>query len=372
MSVKSVKFSHKQDRDFIKVLRQRVNDYFQSNNISRHANAQMVIKTVVLVSTYVLTYGLIVSGAIVNPWLNFGLWVLLGVTTAGIGFSVMHDANHGAYSSNKRVNQVLGYIMNFIGGSAINWKIQHNVLHHSYTNIHEFDEDIDAGAILRFSPDQKWRRFHRLQHIYAWFFYGLMTILWITTKDVRQVIRYHKQGLLAGQGRTLAGAVTEVILTKLVYYSYMLVIPLIFASVPWWQTVLGFLTLHYVLGFILAIVFQPAHVVADTQFFQVDEQGSVENHWAVHQILTTSNFAPNNKILSWFVGGLNYQVEHHLFPNICHIHYKKLSKIVRETAREFDLPYHCQPTFRAALRSHARLLWELGQGKTTATSVFGH
>lgn len=373
MKVKSVKFSHKQNRDFIKILRQRVNDYFQQNDISRYANAQMIIKTIVLISSFLAPYILIVSGSVSNPWLNFGLWVVMAVSTAGIGFSVMHDANHGAYSRNQTVNQILGYVINFIGGSAVNWKIQHNILHHSYTNIHEFDEDINAGPILRFSPDQKWYKFHRLQHLYAWFLYGLMTMMWITTKDVRQMIRYHKQGLLASQDRKLSSALVEVILTKLGYYGYLLVLPLIFSAVPWWQTLIGFIALHYILGFILAIVFQPAHVVMDTAFVKPNEDGVVDNHWAVHQLMTTANFAPKNKLLSWYVGGLNFQVEHHLFPNICHIHYKQLSKIVKKTAKEFGLPYHCQPTFRAALRSHARLLWLLGRGnKSVQVSVFGH
>ena len=363
MSVKSVKFSNKQDRQFVRVLRQRVNDYFQKNNISRYANAQMVIKTITLIVMYLIPYSLVLSGWITSPWVNLGMWILMGIATAGIGFSVMHDANHGAYSSNKYVNKILGQVMIFIGGSSQNWKIQHNVLHHSYTNIHDHDEDIDAGPILRFSPNQKWYKFHRAQHIYAWFLYGLMTIMWITTKDIRQLNRYHKEGLLADQGRTLLGAMAELLATRVIYYGYLLVLPLVLSPFPWWQTLIGFLAMHYVLGFILSIVFQPAHVIMDTEFVKIDDQGSVENNWAIHQLQTTANFAPNNKLLSWYVGGLNFQVEHHLFPNICHIHYKRLSKIVQETAKEYGIPYHSLPSFRSALRSHARLLWTLGHKK---------
>ena len=186
------------------------------------------------------------------------------------------------------------------------------------------------------------------------------------------MLRYNREGLLKAQGRSLGSVIMELFITKSIYYGYLLVLPLIFSPVAWWVTILGFLALHFVLGFLLAIVFQPAHVVDGTHFIKPSEEGSVENNWAVHQILTTANFAPKNKILSWFVGGLNYQIEHHLFPTICHIHYRKLSKIVRETTKEFDLPYNCQPSFRAALRSHARLLKELGTGTTQVPAVFGH
>lgn len=361
MTIQDIKFNRNDQRNFVSELRLRVNNYFQENNISRYANRRMVIKTIALIAFFAVPYGIVVSGRAAHPGLLVLLWALMGLATAGIGFSVMHDANHGAYSRNKTVNTVLGYLMNLIGGNTINWRIQHNVLHHSYTNVSGMDEDIDAGKILRFSPHQERYWFHRFQHIYAWFFYGLMTFMWITTKDIRQLIRYSRSGLLSTQGVTLSWALAELIITKVIYYGYLLVLPMIMLDIPWYMTLLYFSMMHFILGLTTACVFQMAHVMDETAYPLPDEEGNLENSWAVHQLLTTANFAPKSRIMSWYVGGLNFQIEHHLFPNICHIHYPKLSRIVRETAERFGLPYNVQPTFLAALGNHAKMLRQLGR-----------
>ena len=359
MSMPSVKFSRDQ-QEFMRELRKRVNNYFKTNNISRYANAQMIVKTAVVVSLLFVPYFLLLFGGFTNFWAVLLLWVLMALGTSGIGLSVMHDANHGAYSRYKTVNTLLGNLIYFLGGNAVNWRIQHNVLHHSYTNIHGMDEDIDTGIILRFSPNQKRYWFHRFQHFYAWALYGMMTILWSTTKDFREVIRYHKMDLLKTQGRNLFTGFTEVLLTKILYYVFILVLPLWLVDIPWYQTLICLFVMHYIVGFLLACIFQAAHVVEETAF-PVPEDGKIENNWAIHQLMTTCNFAPKSRIFSWFIGGLNYQIEHHLFPNICHVHYKKISKIVKETAKEFNLPYYSQPTFLSALMDHARMLRQLGR-----------
>lgn len=364
MNIQDIKFSRdKGQREFAMALRKRVNDYFAENNISKYANLAMVTKTTVLVGLYTLLYGSIVGGFITNAWIAIAAWTILGVVTAGIGFSVMHDANHGAYSRNKYVNATLGWVINLIGGFSANWKIQHNTLHHSFTNVHGMDEDIDAGKLLRFSPDQERLWFHKFQHFYAWFLYSLMTHMWITTKDFQQLVRYHRSGLLEQHDMSFRKVFAELIFVKVLYYIYLLVIPLVFSPVSWWVTLIGFAMMHFALGFLLGCVFQTAHVMEAAIFPTTDEEGNLGHNWAVHQLMTTTNYAPNNRILSWFVGGLNYQVEHHLFPNICHIHYRKISKIVRETAEEYNLPYNSLPSFRSALRIHWNMLRNLGTGK---------
>lgn len=360
MNFTEIKFNRTQHKDFMRVLRKRVNDYFQENNISRYANAKMVVKTIVLIASFAIPYTLMISGFFIHPLAILACWVVMAFATASIGFSVMHDANHGAYSRNPHVNKVLGFIMNFIGGSAINWRIQHNVLHHSFTNVHGMDEDIDAGKILRFSPHQERYWFHRFQHIYAWFFYGLMTMMWITTKDFRQLLRYRRNGLLEAQGIKFSVALFELFSTKAIYYAYLLFIPMFMVSIPWWMTLAFFLIFHFILGFTTACVFQTAHVMDEAEYPMPDPEGNMENSWAIHQLLTTANFAPKSRIMSWFIGGLNYQIEHHLFPNICHVHYPDISRIVKETAQSFGLPYKIQPTFLSALLNHGRMLKQLG------------
>lgn len=361
MSRKTVHFPRPSAGDFYNTARKRVHEYFKEKGITTHANASMVFKTIAMLSIYFVPYILMMVGVITNPWLILGSWLLMGFGMAGIGLSVMHDANHGAYSRNKKVNEIISQVIWFIGGSSVNWKIQHNVLHHSFTNVEHMDEDLETIPILRFSPHKKYMKIQRFQYIYAWFFYSLMTLMWATMKDFNQLNRYKRKDLIKTQKKSYGALLTELIVVKSIYYVLFLVLPIMLLPISWWATVLCFICMHFVAGLSLAAIFQPAHVMPDTQFPLPDDQGNMENKWAIHQLMTTVNFAPNSKLFSWYVGGLNFQVEHHLFPNICHIHYKKISEIVKKTAEEFNLPYYSKPTFFAALREHTRFLKALGK-----------
>jgi linoleoyl-CoA desaturase len=280
----------------------------------------------------------------------------------------MHDACHGSFSKYPLLNKIFSYSMNFVGGNARLWKIQHNVLHHSFTNVEGLDEDIAPPAwLLRFSPHAKRYLIHRLQHIYGWGFYALGTLTWATTKDFSGLFRYKKQGLLNKSDGSFSSILTKVILWKFVYYGYILVLPLILVPASWWVILLGFFVMHLVAGFLVGIVFQTAHVMPQTEYPVPSDDGTLENNWAVHQVLTTMNFAPKSHVFAWFIGGLNFQIEHHLFPNICHIHYKKISKIVKETTLEFGLPYQSKKYFMGALWEHAKMLRNLGRPTVAST-----
>ena len=187
-----------------------------------------------------------------------------------------------------------------------------------------------------------------------------MTLNWCTVKDFTQLHGYHKRDLLSNQGIDYKKAMIQLIFNKTWYMVMLIVLPILLVNAPWWLSVLGFMIMHFICGLVLALIFQPAHVIEETDFFLADEEGSVENNWAIHQMKTTANFANGSRLFSWFIGGLNYQIEHHLFPNICHVHYKKISKIVRETAQEFSIPYHHHRTFAGAVASHFSLIHQLG------------
>lgn len=347
--------------DFFTTLNKRVNEYFKSNGISRHANSEMIVKTIFMFCLYFIPYGFIVSGAFLNPWLLLGLCVLMGLGKAGIGLSIMHDANHGSYSSKPWVNDFVGYALNLIGGNAFNWKVQHNVLHHTYTNVHDADEDISPRGVLRMSPQSAWKPLHQFQHIYAWVLYGLLTFVWIVFKDYGRLVRYTKDGLVDKMKANIYSEWAILVISKMIYLFYIVVIPILVLPYAWYWIFIGFFLMHFISGFILAMIFQPAHVVDGTEYPEPDANGKLENSWAIHQLKTTTNFAQRSKIFSWYVGGLNLQVEHHLFPNICHVHYRKIAGIVKATAEEFNLPYKSYDTFPQAIVGHAKLLKELGR-----------
>ncbi len=348
-------------RDFFATLSKRVNEYFRLKNIGKLANTEMYLKTVFMFLIYFLPYMLIVTDVITATIPLLAAVFIMGLGLAGIGLSVMHDANHGAYSRKTWVNNALGYSLNLVGANAFTWKIQHNVLHHSFTNVHEHDEDISPRGVLRLSPATPLKKIHRYQFVYAWFLYGLMTIVWLAFKDFVRIVRYHHSGLLRTQKTNVTREWAILIASKLFYIGYIFVIPLIFTSLPWWQVLAGIVIMHFIAGFILAIIFQPAHVVAGTEYPMPDESDKLENSWAVHQLVTTTNFGNRSRLFSWYVGGLNFQIEHHLFPNVCHVHYRHIAGIVKKTAQEFNLPYKSFNTFRGALFGHARLLKALGR-----------
>ncbi|MBQ0733324.1 acyl-CoA desaturase [Aquimarina celericrescens] len=359
-SIKNLKFSKRTNSDFSKTLRNRVNNYFKTNNISKHANESMITKTIVMLTIFLAPLLLINIGVVSAPWLLFTLYIISGVGMAGIGMGIMHDAIHGSYSKNKRVNKYLGYTMNLIGANATVWKIQHNILHHTYTNVEGMDDDINAPFFLRFSPHAKKNKLHQFQHLYVWFFYGLSTLSWVTVKDFIRLSRYKKMGFL-NKKNEFRNEIIKVIGWKLLYYSYALIIPLLMVSLAPWMIVLAFLSMHFVTGLLISIIFQVAHIMPNTQFPLPNKDGVVEGDGFTHQLATTTNFSPKSRFFSWLIGGLNYQIEHHLLPNICHVHYKKISGIVADTAKEYGIPYHTKKTFAAAIMDHIRILRKLGK-----------
>lgn len=343
---------------FFPTLRQRVDHYFSANQICKSGGKKIIYKAFFMLALYLIPYALILSGSFSNIGMAV-LAVIMGIGVAGVGMSVMHDAIHGSLATSNILNRFFGASIYLLGGNAYNWEVQHNRLHHTYTNIHEVDEDITGKFLLRLSFHEKQKYIHRFQHIYAFFLYSLMTIsfLW---KDFKEISLFNK---MAKSGMTKPFPKKELvrlIFTKLAYVVFIGVVPLYFTTLTFGEWLAGFFIMHCTAGMILSTVFQMAHVVEGVNQPEPDQSGSIENAWAVHQLQTTSNFAGKNRILSWYIGGLDYQIEHHLFPSISHIHYHALSPIVRQTAMEFGLDYNAKSDFVNALGSHIRMLKSMG------------
>ncbi len=357
----SVRFSRKDPAQFFKTLRERVNGYFVENQIEKTGNFKMYFKTVVIMAIFLGGYGLLVGGVLAG-WSALIAYAIIGFGVALIGLCIMHDSNHGSYSKYPWVNKLVSYSMNLVGASNFTWHIQHNVMHHSYTNIYHMDEDIDDKPFLRLSPYGKLKKYHKFQHIYAFFLYCFATLSWIVSKDFRQLYHYNKSGLTKKSGFNPTKETIEMIISKGLYYFYILVLP-IMLGLNWGIALLGFVIMHAIAGFIITVVFQLAHVVEGPEHFEAEEETNSENTWAIHQIKTTANFATKNKLVTWLVGGLNFQIEHHLFPSICHVHYPELAKIVKKTVEEFDLPYYEYQQLAKAVNSHVKVLKSFGTGR---------
>jgi linoleoyl-CoA desaturase len=355
-----IRFTAQDKSLFFTTLKKRVDQYFNDNQKSRYANKTMVVKTIVLLSSYILPF---IALNLLNPpvWAAMCLWLVMGLGISGIGMCIMHDANHGAFSKNASVNKWLGYTINLAGAGVANWKLQHNILHHTYTNVARVDEDIKDRGVIKLSPHDNARPVHRFQWLYAFFFYGILTLYWVILKDFIQYINFIKSGVNRQSQSENRQMLMGLIVMKLIYFSILFLIPTLVFGIPFLQILAGFLLMHFTAGLVLTVIFQLAHSVEGTQHPLPNENGIIEKDWAIHQLETTVNFSPKNKWLSWYIGGLNFQIEHHLFPKICHVHYPRLAPIVKQTASEFGLSYLENPSFLTAVKSHITSLKRFGR-----------
>lgn len=366
--MRTIKYS-KNNIDFTTDLRRSVKNYFNENNIHSFGNNKILIKTIFMSLVYFIPLGMMIGGNVTSVPLVLLCWIIMGLGMSGLGMVTMHDANHGSFSKHKWVNSLFGKSLYLLGGYPPNWKYQHNTLHHGYTNIEGHDEDIGHGGVLRFSPHKPLKKIHRFQHIYAWFLYGLMTISWIVSKDFNKLNKYKKMGATLANKKDYKKLFIELVISKILYYAVFLVLPLIFVPVSWHWIVIGFVAMHFTSGLILSTIFQTAHVVPSSEFPIPDDNSQLKNNWAAHQLYTTSDFAPGSRIFSWFIGGLNYQVEHHLFPNISHVHYKNIAGIVQEIAEKHGLPYYVNKTFLQAVYEHYKMLKWLGNPQSQPAEI---
>ncbi len=340
---------------FFSTLRSRVDDYFKSNQIAPRDHWRWYLKGAIIVLAFVFCYVQLVF--FTNNLAMAILWAFgCGHGIALIGFNVMHDAAHGAASKRNWVNRLYARTLDFIGASVFLWRFKHNVLHHTYPNVESWDEDLDSGGLLRFSPHSPRKPWHRFQHFYALILYGVLSAYWVIS-DFFELIK----GEVGGHKipNITAKEVALFLLGKFTFIGYAIVLPLFFH--PWWLVVLGFLFVEMVAGIIMSLVFQLAHVIQENEFLELPPNGKIDDEWAIHQLKTTANFAPDNPIINWYTGGLNHQVEHHLFPRISHVHYPAICKIVKATCDEFDVEYREHKSFTSALMSHMRMLYKLGR-----------
>ena len=343
---------------FYSSLKQSVDQYFQSQGLKKTGNWKLYAKAAVLFPLSIAVYIFLLTASY-SPFTGIVLSLVLGLALVSIAFNVMHDACHGSYSSKKWVNELLGLTMNALGSNAHIWKIKHNVIHHTYTNVDGIDDDIAKSPVLRLCPTQQWKPAHRLQFIYMFLLYSASTILWVFMTDL---IKYFSRKVVVTE---MKFSLKEHIIfwtSKVLYIGFYGVLPIL--CVGWEAWLIGYLVVNATMGLTLSLVFQLAHVVEKTEFEVAGtEPKRIDAEWAIHEVKTTANFARKNSWITWFVGGLNYQVEHHLFPKVSHIHYPAISAIVEEHCNRFHLPYHTYNTMSGAIVSHVRVMKQLGKNK---------
>jgi linoleoyl-CoA desaturase len=354
-----ITFSNR-NNEFFQSLKTAVDEYFEKNKLKKTGDWRLYSKSIILIGAAVTGYCFLMM-----PGISLGvlpallICAALGYIFACIGFAVMHDANHGSYSTKPWLNDMMGLSANALGASAFFWKQKHNIIHHTYTNVDGLDDDIAKSPIIRQCETQRWVPAHKVQHLYLLPVYALSSIFWIFFMDFT---KYFTGKIYTTDAWKMSAKNKTIFwLTKAGYLTFYIVLPIVkWGFLPWLG---GFLLLHATMGLTLSLVFQLAHVVENTEFehVELDETKVVESAWAVHELRTTSNFAMGSKVVSWFVGGLNFQIEHHLFPKVSHVHYPAISKIVQQKCAEYNLPYNQYPTMLEAVASHFRVMRNLGK-----------
>lgn len=345
---------------FSRTLSVRVDDFFRDRALSRHANAGMVLKTILAFAMWTATYAWLLTRC-ATPISTMTGYLLLGSAQLFMTFNVGHDANHGAYSSSRRVNRFLGCVFDLCGGSSYMWRLMHNASHHAFVNVRGADTTLLSGTVFRFSPHDRRRSFHRYQHLYAPLIYSLSTLDWVFTKDYRWL--FHPS---FGNKRIATHPRGELVLLfvgKAMYYAHILIVPLLYSKAPWYAIAAGFTAMHLYTGFTLALIFQPNHFNERAAFPEADGEGHIANDYIRHVLDTTLDYARDNAIATWLLGGLNLHVIHHMFPGICHVHYPALTRIVKTTAVEFGLQYQETRTITGAFFDHLKWLRLLGRGE---------
>jgi len=347
------------NRQFHIELNDRVKQYFKYKNMSQRGNAVLFFKAFFMFAVVLSSYAVLVFIQPEALWINLLLLTVFGTFLAFIGFNVMHDSCHGAFSNNSTVNDVFGYSMNFLGAECRFWKVKHNVLHHTYTNVDGVDDDIFKPPFLRMSPNQYYRNLHKYQSYYMLFLYGISTMFWVFWMDFQKYFtdRVHTTDL---PKKTLTDHISFWA-TKLFYIGFYIVVPIVMLGFS--KFIFGYLFFNFVMGIVMSVVFQLAHVVEGAEFEDAQETGvlSIQDDWAIYQLKTTFDFCPDNKFLTWALGGLNFQVEHHLFPKVSHVHYPEIRKIVKELALKYNIRHNEFSSFGEALSSHFKMMHQLGK-----------
>jgi linoleoyl-CoA desaturase len=339
---------------FPKVLRRRLDKFFAEGNISPKADRSMWVKITaglaVLVGSWIALYAFRPGS-----WKFIALYVLGGLAQTFLLLNIAHDSNHNAISSVPSINKTLNYVFDICGISSYMWRILHHRGHHSCINLQGEDDALTGRGIFRFTPHEPRARWHRFQHLYALFFYAMFSLDYVFVRDF-ECFFFPTHDYL----KTAKHPVKEYAILfagKAFYFTYMLILPVVLLRRSPLLVAAAFVLVHLIVGLSVSLVFQTTHTI-DSTYFPLS-RNEFDNS-VYHIFATTADYATSNPVVGWLAGGLNHHIAHHLCPYVCHTHYAPLTRIVRETAEEFRIPYRQHPTMTRAIWHHLILLKQLG------------
>ena len=353
---KTIKFPPEEDGFYAK-LREEVNAYFAETNQSIYGNGWMFLKVAALLGIYGVVFSfLFVSN--LSPEYVLLCYAFLGIWGVFLGVNVGHDAAHNALFKISWYNRIFMHVFDFLGLSSFNWKNRHVSGHHVYSNIMEYDPDIQQSAVVKIFPQDQRRNFHRFQWIYMPFIYAIFIPRWVFYRDFKDVF-YDRIGGFNNRPYPIS-EVMKMVLFKLLYLVYMVVLPCLMSGFSF-GFFIGALSLLMVCSSLtIVVVLLTTHMLDDSCFPEPDEQGLMPYSWSKHQMHTTSDYATESAVVTHLFGGFNHHIIHHLFQHICHIHYPALTRILIRVAGEYGVPYRSKKYILPAMYSHFKLLYNNG------------
>ena len=292
-----------------------------------------------------------------DSWKFVSLYLLNAIAQTFLLLNIAHDSNHNAISSVRSVNKALNYVFDVCGISSYMWRILHHRGHHSCINLHGEDDALTGRGVLRFTPHEPRLGLQRFQHIYALLMYALFSLDYVFVRDF-ECFFFPSHDYLK-QAKHPVREYVILFAGKAFYLTYMLILPVVLLGKSLWLVALAFVLSHLIIGLSVALVFQTTHVIDSTYFPSARNEF---DNWIQHIFATTADYATENPLVGWLVGGLNHHIVHHLCPFVCHTHYAPLTRIVKQTAEEYGVPYRQHPTMTQAIKHHLLLLRRLGNG----------
>jgi linoleoyl-CoA desaturase len=355
-----IRFRDRRGGEFYATVRRGVEDYFRRTAKSRYADGTLIAKGVVYLGVALGAYGLILTG-----W--FGAWGMLllanvyGIAALLLGINVGHDGAHAAISRHRWINQTVLYAsFVLIGADPYLWQMRHVRSHHIFPNVNGCDIDIDSNLFLRLSPNHPKRWYQRYQHLYAPFVFWLVDIHTVFVQDLHYLFKRELANMV--DIRHPPSAYFSFIACKVVFVGLIFVIPVLVLPIPWWEVLLGALLMSFVSSCAFVYLLIGTHFCEEATFPETDAHGVIEHDWATHAMLTSLDWSPYSRLAHVIAGGSNAHAAHHLFPNVSHVHYRAISRIIHTAAVECGVPHNVS-TLPRMIRSHFRFLKRMGMAE---------
>jgi linoleoyl-CoA desaturase len=291
-----------------------------------------------------------------HVWLFYFFYVLMGLMMVLLYLNIIHEASHNSLFRNKKINSLFMYLFDLIGANSYIWKLRHTRLHHNFSNVAGWDSDIQQSSLFKVFPSDETKRIHRNQHIRVFFVYPLYLLNWLLIRDFKDY--FSKQQTIQKICKIPFIEYVKLFLFKSVFLFFIIIVPAVFFDFTWLQSLAAFVIMLIVAGVFALTVLLPPHANIKNDF-PVVENGALSSSWFRHQLETTNDITTSNWFTRHIMGDFNYHLAHHLFPKISHVYASEVSKIIKEHASRYDLPYRSYTLFEA-LKYHYLLIKKNG------------